>query len=105
MDPDEPPLSPDDERTLRFLRGLVTVLTGTMILGMGVLVVLFLTRFPQPDTVLAPPDTLDLPPGATVVSVSRGADWWAVATASGEVLVYDAETGALRQRLTLPPAE
>ena len=83
---------------------LVTTLTATMIVGMAVLVVLFVTRFPAADSAgpaLALPDTLDLPPGTTVVSVSRGADWWAVATEDGAIHLFD-DAGQPIRTLRLP---
>ncbi|MGV6840210.1 MAG: DUF6476 family protein [Planktomarina sp.] len=55
---------------LRFLRILVTVLTGVMIVGvMGILVVLFL-RLSKVDPVAVPLDDIALPAGITAVSVS-----------------------------------
>ena len=105
MEPEEPPLSAGDTRALRFLRGLVTALTLTMIAGMAVLVFLFLTRFPQPSGGLGLPDTLDLPAGATVVSVTRGPDFWAVTTDAGEVLVYEGGAETPSRRLRLPEVD
>lgn len=106
---DEPSLSEADERTLRFLRLLVLVLTATMIVGMVVLVVLFLTRFPKAGPASTTnagfvlPDTLELPEGATVQAVTQGRDWWAVVTGDDRILIFDAETGALRQTLAIAP--
>lgn len=103
---DEPSLSEADERTLRFLRALVLVLTATMIVGIGVLVVLFATRFPGSGAQTAPndpfvlPDTLELPAGATVQAITRGQGWWAVVTGDA-ILIFDAATGALRQQVDL----
>jgi len=88
MDEDEPPLSGPDARALRWLRRLVTILTGVMILGMGILVLLFIIRFPAPQAELPVPHNLSLPADATVISVTRGADWWAVALADGSILIY-----------------
>lgn len=72
-----------------------------MIVGIAAVVVLLWARLPVADQTLGLPDTLSLPPEATVVSVSRGDDWWAVATASGEILVYGTD-GALRSQFSLP---
>lgn len=95
---------------LRFLRGLVLVLTATMIVGIGVLVVLFATRFPGPRPAGAKvtqgitlPDTLELPAGATVTAFTQGNGWWAVVTDGNAILIYDAATGALRQRVEIAP--
>ena len=104
---EEPSLSKEDERTLRFVRGLVLVLTATMIVGMVVLVVLFATRFPGSGATSAAstefilPDTLELPEGATVQAITKGQGWWAVVTGDDRILIFDAETGALRQSVEL----
>ena len=99
---DNTPLRPEDARTLRFLKLLVTTLTATMIAGMAVLVVLFATRFPasSPDT--APlPDSITLPPGDVARAVTLGGDWIAVVTDRDEILILDRASGALRQRITV----
>ena len=80
---------------LTLLKWLVIALTATMLVGMVVLVTLFITRFPQP----APPfpDAIDLPEGADASAVTRGKGWVAVVTDDQRILIYDAESGALRQ--------
>ena len=98
---EDPPLRPEDARTLRFLRVLVTVLTGTMIVGMAALVVLFATRFPRGAAAPVLPDRLALPPGETARAVTMGTGWVAVVTADDEILILDAATGALRQRIAI----
>ncbi len=105
---EDPSLSPADERTLRFLRILVLVLTATMIVGMVVLVVLFLTRFPGAKN--APtesrsggfvlPETIAVPDGAHVQAVTQGEDWWAVVTDT-EILIFDGASGVLRQKVEI----
>ncbi|WP_068116633.1 DUF6476 family protein [Tropicimonas marinistellae] len=101
-------LSESDARTLRFLRGLVLVLTVTMIVGMAALVALFAIRFSGRDTPapsagqgLVFPDTLALPEGAEPQAVTQGAGWWAIVTTAGEILIFDADSGALRQRVEI----
>jgi len=98
---DDPPLRPEDARTLRFLRVLVTVLTGTMIAGMAVLVVLFAARFPGGSAVPVLPDRIALPPGETVRAVTMGTGWVAVVTADDEILILDPATGVVRQRIAI----
>lgn len=98
------PLPPD----LRLLKWLVLVLTATMIAGIIALVALLATRLPGapggggasgPEAFL--PEGLRLPEGARPTAVTRGEGWLAVVTDRGEILLYDAATGALRQRLSV----
>ncbi|MGB7261741.1 MAG: DUF6476 family protein [Albidovulum sp.] len=87
---------------LRFLKALVTILTGTMILGLITIIVLFVMRFPtaEPQAPLLP-GNLTLPEGVKAEAVTFGRGWIAVVTADDEILILDAKTGAVRQRLTL----
>lgn len=91
-----------DERTLRYLKVLVTVLTATMILGFLTIVALFVMRFSEMGQVELP-DEITLPDGATATAFTRGDDWFAVVTADNEILVYSKVTGNLRQRITITP--
>ena len=85
---------------IRLLRWLVTTLTATMIVGLIVLIVLFVTRFPDPGA--APfPQTIRLPEGTRVTAFTRGPDWFAVVTEAQEILILDAETQAVRQRIAI----
>ena len=98
MEPtDEQSLSEADARTLRFLRGLVLVLTATMIAGMVLLVVLFYARLggetPETDA-LSLPERFELPAEAELAAVTRARDFWVLVTVDGEVLFYDPEGGA-----------
>ena len=82
---------------LRFLKGLVTVLTATMILGVLAIVALLVTRLPAAPVPL--PETIELPDGAVVTAFTRGPDWWAVAT-EDSILVYDLG-GTLAQTIAI----
>lgn len=99
---------PPEPRNLRLLRWLVIVLTGTMILGIAALVTLAVLRFPRPsqpattpvEQFFAPiPEGFRIPEGAEIEAVTRAQNWFAIVTRDGEILFYDAQTGALRQRL------
>ena len=77
----------------------MTVLTATMIAGLLVLIVLFVTRFPSAEAPL--PDAITLPDGARATAFTQGSGWYAVVTEADEILIYDRESGALRQRIAI----
>ncbi|MCB2127567.1 MAG: hypothetical protein KDE03_00455 [Rhodobacteraceae bacterium] len=94
----------DLPRDLRFIRTLVAVLAGTMILGLITIIVIFVTRFPDLSGAAlqgpALPAGISLPAGARASAVTFGTGWIAVVTDQGDILIYDAATGALRQKIT-----
>lgn len=92
-----------DAGTLRFLKLLVTGLTATMIAGLLVLIVLFVTRFPSPQTPL--PEAIALPGGTRATAFTQGATWYAIVTDGDEILIYDRETGQIAQRIAILPAD
>ncbi|GFE63520.1 DUF6476 family protein [Litoreibacter roseus] len=89
----------EEPANLRFLRRLVTTLTAVMILGLLVLIALFVIRL-QPAT-LALPDAITLPNGVTAQSFTRGRTWYAVVTEDDQILIFDIETGDLRQTIEI----
>ena len=50
---------------------------------------------------MALPDEIVLPPGVTATAFTRGADWHAVVTENDEILIFDVNTGRLKQRIQL----
>ncbi|MEM7598385.1 MAG: DUF6476 family protein [Pseudomonadota bacterium] len=97
---DSPQTSPVDAGTVKYLRWLVTILTATMVLGFIVIVVLFVIRFSDafgPEL----PDTITLPDGSTPLAFTQGGDWYAVVTQEDQILIYDRESGALRQTIDI----
>ncbi|KAF0674946.1 DUF6476 family protein [Profundibacterium mesophilum] len=93
--PDTQPLA-----GLIFLKWLVTGLTATMLVGLVVLIVLFVTRFPDRATVPLPA-TLRLPAGVEAIAFTRGPDWLGVVTADDRILILDAATQELRQTIVI----
>ena len=89
-----------DVRTLRYLKGLVTILTVTMIGGFLTIVALFVMRFAEMNRVELP-DQITLPDGAVATAFTRGQGWFAVVTESDEILVYNRATGNLLQRIRI----
>ncbi|MEM7732632.1 MAG: DUF6476 family protein [Pseudomonadota bacterium] len=92
--------SPVDPGTVKYLRWLVTILTATMVLGFIVIVVLFVIRFSDafgPEL----PEVITLPDGSQPLAFTQGAGWYAVVTKEDQILIYDRETGDLRQTLQI----
>jgi hypothetical protein len=85
---------------LRFLKWLVGLLAGVMILGIVAIVGLLIFRFGVAPSAMPPdlPERLELPQGARATAVTMGGDWIAVVT-EDEILIFDAGSGALRQRI------
>ncbi len=84
---------------LRFLRRMVTVLTTVMIFGVVLVIGLLVTRLSRDAPVL--PETIALPGAAKAVAFTQAADWYAVVTDGGEILIFDRMTGALRQTVVV----
>lgn len=88
--------------SLRFLKALVILLTITMIVGVIVVVALIVIRFPQVSAKgPALPSEITLPAGVTATAVTFGKGWYAVVTADDQILIYDSQTGALRQTIAI----
>ncbi len=98
------PVSDGELGNLRMLRRLVTLLTITMIIGLLAIVsavVIQINRAPAP---LVLPRTITLPAGTRLQAFTRGDGWVAVVTRDNEILIYDAASGRLRQRVAVAPA-
>ena len=98
------PLTEDDKDplNLRVLRILVTVLTVVMIVGLIAVVITFVTRFP--GTGHAPlPDQVTLPEGVGASAVTMGAGWYAIVTDDDRILIFDRDSGELRQTVEILP--
>ena len=91
-----------DEKTLRYLKALVTILTVTMILGFLTIVALFVMRFSAMNRAELP-DQITLPEGAKASAFTQGDDWFAIVTEDDEILIYGKTTGNLRQRIQITP--
>lgn len=85
---------------MRILQWLVIGLTASLIFGVITVVAVVVTRFPQPET-LALPEELQLPKGAVPISMAQGRDWVGIVTQEDTILIYDRQSGALRQTVTL----
>lgn len=95
---DSPEPQPIDDGLLRFLKLLVTVLTGVMIVGVVVVIFLLVTRFTAEAPAL--PDEIALPDGAKATAFTQGDQWFAVVTDDNRILIYDRVTGQLKQTIT-----
>lgn len=84
---------------LRFLRLLVTVLTGVMIAGMLLILGLIWARYNNSRAPL--PEVITLPDGTQASAYTQGPDWYAIVTQDQRILIFDRATGALRQSMRI----
>ncbi|MGY3439659.1 MULTISPECIES: DUF6476 family protein [unclassified Marinovum] len=98
-DPSETQADVPEPANLRFLRLLVTVLTGVMIAGVILIIALIVIRFR--DTGPQVPEDLSLPAGVTAQAVTFGTGWVAIVTQDNRILIYDRITGQLTQEVAL----
>ncbi|MEL6170608.1 MAG: DUF6476 family protein [Pseudomonadota bacterium] len=91
---------PVDPGLVKYLRLLVTALTSVMIIGFVVIVFLFVTKFSE---AFGPklPDQITLPDGTVPSAFTRGDGWYAVVTGENEILIFNDETGELRQTIQI----
>ncbi|MDR0808370.1 MAG: DUF6476 family protein [Gemmobacter sp.] len=87
---------------LRWLKGLVMVLTVTLILGVITIVGLLVTRMPRPAPPPDFPANLALPEGARPEAITRGAGWIGIVSTDGRLFIFN-EGGALRQEIAILP--
>ncbi|MDJ0627010.1 MAG: DUF6476 family protein [Rhodobacter sp.] len=93
-------------KSLRLLRILVTVLLVVMIGGFLFLIGLFAMRLSgPPEREVEVPAAIRLEPGQQAVAFTQGSDWIAVVTEADEILIFDRETGELRQKLRIETQE
>jgi len=97
---DEAPLSDKDAALLRYLKGLVTALSVTMIVGFIVLVSVIVMRFNAEGTAPLPAE-ITLPGGTKASAVTRGRDWIGIVTDDDRILIFDRDTGTLRQDIAI----
>lgn len=95
--PPNGPLPPE----LRFLKTLVTILTATMILGVITIVVLLVIRLKAPAPAPLLPAAITLPEGSHAEAVTVGRGWVAVVTDRGQILIFDGQSGKLRQMVDI----
>jgi hypothetical protein len=89
-------------RELRFLKTLVTLLTLAMILGVITIVTLLVIRLNAGAApVVIDPGMFELPEGTGVVGFSVVDGDAVIVTDGGEILVFDRETGALRESFAI----
>ncbi len=88
---------------LRFLRVLVTVLTGVMIAGIVGILGLIWHRYSNARAPL--PEVITLPDGTTATAYTQGSDWYAVVTGDDRILIFDRGSGKLRQEMQIETAD
>ena len=95
MDENSPENAPEPAQ-LKFLRRLVTTLTAVMIFGLITIIALIVIRMMTPAGPPLP-DVVTMPDGARATAFTRGPDWYAVVTDDDRIVIFDAESGAVRQ--------
>ena len=76
-----------------------------MIVGVLTVVAVIVTRMPGAmHNGLPLPDHITLPDGTKPQAFTQGEQWYAVVTTDNHILIYNRETGALAQDITLNPA-
>jgi len=90
---------------LRFLRVLVTVLTGVMIAGVATIVLLLVMKLNERPALPALPAGLSLPEGAEASAVTYGNGWIAIVDRGSRVLLYTPEGDYLGETPLLPAAD
>ena len=98
--PAAPEALPQTLPELKFLKTLVTVLAGTMIVGLITVIALLVIRLgpqntPASMSALALPEAITLPVGAKAQSVSLSDNRIVVLTDQDQVLVFDANGAPL----------
>lgn len=81
----------------------MTALTAIMVGGLLVVITLLVIRLSGGETAVSArlPETITLPAGQSPTAVTFGAGWIAVVTDAQQILIFDAETGALRQEVAI----
>jgi uncharacterized integral membrane protein len=88
--------------SLRFLKGLVTVLTAVMILGVIAIVGLLVIRLnADPAPIVIAPGDFALPQGVSVVGISVIGDQSVIVGDDGVIRVYDSQSRALVQEFRI----
>ena len=102
----EPPRDETVElpRDLRFLKGLVTVLTAVMILGVITIVTLLVIRLNgDARPVLVHPEVFPLPAGVETLGYNLFGDSVIIVTDDGMIRVFDAPSQDLLQEIPIRP--
>lgn len=78
-----------------------------MIAGLVTIIVLIVIRVPNVirtiDEPVPLPDVITLPNGTTAAAFTQAGDWFAVVTKNDEILIFNREDGALRQKIQIAP--
>lgn len=95
------PMQTEEPANLKFLRRLVTVLTGTMIFGVVVIIGLLVMRINAKPATQVHPDSITLPDGSAASAYTVGDGWYAVVIGGNKILIFDHDTGTLRQTIEI----
>ncbi|RFP86438.1 hypothetical protein DZK27_14440 [Rhodobacteraceae bacterium 63075] len=88
-----------DPALLRYLKTLVTALTGVMIVGLVAVVWLLVTRLSADVPPL--PERITLPAGARAQAFTQGEGWFAVVTEDARILIFGRDGATLLQEIEI----
>ncbi len=71
-----------------------------MIIGLLVIIGLFVIKF-SGGSGLDLPKEITLPDGTGATAFTQGPDWYAIITEDDRILIYDRDTGQLRQSVNI----
>lgn len=91
----------NESNSLKLLRRLVTTLVVVMILGFLTLIIMLVIRLQPENTNLSVPANISLPNGEKATAFTQGNDWYAIVTENNQILIYDRNSGNLRQTVDI----
>lgn len=84
---------------MRYLKTLVTVLSGVMIVGFVTLIWLLVTRLGGDVPPL--PDRITLPEGTRAQAYTQGENWFAVVTEDNRIIILDRDGETILQEIAV----
>jgi hypothetical protein len=81
--------------SIKFLKLLVTLLAGVMIVGFVIIVCVFVINFRKSHVLV--PATLELPDDIIPIAYTQTRNWYAIVTDDDEILIFDNTGNEIQQ--------